>query len=84
MSLEYRQDLPWFAWQMALKLGESRNEAKGAYREMTVEELLDRIEDEVAELRLASGPGFSPADIANECVDVANFAMMLAAKVARP
>jgi len=60
---------------MELKL--RRNDHKGGWQHMTPMELLERLEGEVRELRQAIYEG-DPLDIAQECADVANYAMMIA------
>ena len=60
---------------MELKL--RKNDHKGGWSDMTPSQLLDLLETEVQELRGAINEG-DPLDIAQECADVCNFAMMIA------
>jgi len=83
-----------FAKHMIAKL--EANRAKGSWEQCSVEYLLDRIGDEIKELREAiygvsawGWDGEDPIDetsakrIISEAADVANFAMMIADKAAR-
>lgn len=83
VSLDYRQDLPWFTHEMAKVLGKPTNEHKGSYRYLTQRRLLLRIKGEVAELEKALEAGAKGKRVIAECCDVANFAMMLAANERR-
>lgn len=60
---------------MELKL--RKNDFKGGWSNVPVHKLLDLLEAEVRELREAVESG-DPLDIAQECADVANYAMMVA------
>lgn len=70
--------LGWFAVQMRDKLVEPRCEAKGDWREDGVPLLLDKLRGELSELDYAIGEGMAPDLVIGECVDVANYAMMIA------
>jgi NTP pyrophosphatase (non-canonical NTP hydrolase) len=77
-----RDEVRWFARQMEARL--LANDHKGGWRDCTVEELLQRINDEYLELLEAVNG--NPSDIHSiiaECADVANFAMMVADVVNR-
>lgn len=60
---------------MELKL--RKNDFKGGWANVPAHKLLDLLEAEVKELREAVESG-DPLDIAQECADVANYAMMVA------
>lgn len=64
-----------FSLLMELKL--RKNDHKGGWSDTTLETLLELLEDEVRELRDAIRNG-DPLDIAQECADVGNYAMMIA------
>jgi NTP pyrophosphatase (non-canonical NTP hydrolase) len=69
-----------FSHIMEKKLSENRHkgDARG-WRESTPGQLVQRIEDEVAELKEAlMSKQFNPEAVAREAADVANFAMMVA------
>lgn len=73
--------LPWFIGQMREKLSKPRNISKMDWRRDSADELLRKIEVELAELRAAFygvGAVPDPAKIAAECADVSNFCFMLA------
>lgn len=55
------------------------NRHKGGWQECRVEWLIERLEQEVKELRnlYESVPLGVPVDLADECADVANFAAMI-------
>lgn len=60
---------------MELKL--RKNDYKGGWAEMSPSQLLDLLKVEVQELEEAIAAG-DPLDIAQECADIANYAMMIA------
>lgn len=68
-----REPLAWFARVMEKCLRE--NDHKPGWQSDTLEELLERLEEEVDELK--SGR-LSNEDVIREAADVANFAMMIA------
>lgn len=68
-----RAEVQAFAILMERKL--RANDHKSHWSGCTLTYLLQRLDDEVAELRAAK---YSRARRAEECVDVANFAMMIA------
>lgn len=70
-----RAELVAFAFAMEHKL--KLNDHKGGWDEISVEDLLDLLEEEVKELREAVTEG-NPYEIIFEAADVANFAMMIA------
>lgn len=70
-----RGELYWFSGIMESKL--KKNDFKGGWNTYSMEGLLERMRDEYAELEEALN-GVDPEDIAQECADVANFAMMIA------
>jgi len=76
--------LDWFVNQMRVKLARPKNVAKSDWRKMTMQELFARIKDEVAELEEALSNHAHDMDedslegVLSECVDVADFCMMLA------
>lgn len=65
----------WFAGRMAVKLLNNRHKAH--WSEADTGYLLDRLVQEVMELRQAIDME-TAEDVINECADVANFAMMIA------
>ena len=74
-----------FAQRMEAKLAKNiRKGGRGNWLNTRVSVLLDRLLDEVIELEgeLEKHPGEGPKEhaeaVANECADVANFAMMIA------
>ena len=70
-----RLEVRRFSLLMELKL--RKNDHKGGWSTVTPFTLLDLLEGEVKELREALRHG-DPLDIAQECADVANYAMMVA------
>lgn len=76
-----RNEVSWFAGLMEHKL--SANDHKGGWDQDTVEQLLHKLECEVLELKNALEISHSGDEILSECVDIANFAMMIADKVVR-
>ncbi len=60
---------------MELKL--RKNDHKGGWKHLMREQLLAFLDGEVAELREALLQG-DPLDIAQECADICNYAMMIA------
>ena len=85
------KDLPlaWFSKLQFAKLSSPKNVAKRHWLEMTIGDLFLHLSDEVDELEHAiEAPCFSedkitnPAAIIDECLDVANFAAMIAHWVA--
>lgn len=75
---ECRREVRLFAQQMESRL--RANDHKPGWKQDDVRALLWRLWDEANELDVATIPeqGWSPADIAKEAADVANFAMMIA------
>ena len=53
-------------------------EGRGQYWREKDEYLLKRLDEEVTELKQAISEGKSDVEVAHECADVANFAMMIA------
>lgn len=77
-----RKQVEWFAEQMEKTL--QRNDRKGGWDECDYEYLIQRLEEEVEELReLEGNPDVKGNDIIRECTDIANFAMMIADQVRR-
>jgi len=76
-----RSGICQFAGLMEHKL--AKNDHKGSWDQDTVEQLLYKLECEVIELRNAFEISHSGDEILSECVDIANFAMMIADKVVR-
>lgn len=72
-----REDVKWFAEQMESKLQE--NDHKGGWEECDPFWLLDRLKEEIFELKLSMARQENE-DVIKECADVANFAMMIADK----
>lgn len=72
---ELRPELKTFAEVMEIYL--RLNDPNGGWKDESLEYLFNRLEDEVSEMRTAlSNPDF-PEGIQTECVDIANFAMMI-------
>ena len=71
--LKLRPCVEWFAQQMERVL--RQNDYKGGWQEMFIEDLIDRLHEEVSELETC---GCKPRRIIKEAADVANFAMMIA------
>ena len=72
---ETREEVKWFAEQMERVL--QRNDYKGGWHNCSDEELFMHLLDEVRELygNITCIEGNAPID---ECVDIANLAMMIA------
>ena len=68
-----------FAEEMEKVLARHDNHKSG-YQACTYHYLFGRLLDEVRELHAAIYEDDNNADIVNECVDIANFAMMIADK----
>lgn len=60
---------------MELKL--RKNDHKGGWKNLTRTQLMAFLDEEVQEIREALAAG-DPLDIAQECADVCNYAMMIA------
>lgn len=74
---EVREPVKWFAQQMELQL--SANDHKGGWNKCEYDYLINRLEEEIEELRALEGiPDISTAQVIREAADVANFAMMIA------
>lgn len=71
----YSPDVQAFTTTMLEKLAE--NEYKSDYMDESMETLMCSLLREVAELAIALNDG---GDVEEECADVANYAMMIAAK----
>lgn len=72
-----RKEVKGFAEQMEKVL--QANDYKGGWRNCTIEDLYARLLDEISELQ--SEINYREQDvnaIAQECIDIANFAMMIA------
>ena len=69
----------WFAGEMGRVLKINRPH-KSPWEGVEVGYLLDRLREEVLELEEAIGQGDDPELVITECVDTANFAMMIADK----
>lgn len=76
-----RDEVSRFARLMEAKLKD--NDHKGGWETDSTEHLLHKLECELFELKTAVEDGDSKKDIVSECVDVGNFAMMIADKVLR-
>lgn len=72
-SLEVFRTLAWWNRRMEAKI--LKNKYKGFWRQAEIGYLVRRLHQEVLELSEALG---TEGDVIDECVDVANFAMMLA------
>jgi NTP pyrophosphatase (non-canonical NTP hydrolase) len=91
MSTNFIEPTMRFATRMLLKLDLPRNREKDHWDTLSIASLRGRLLDEVTELEDALDsvdtldPRATSRDsagrIANECVDVANFAMMIADRV---
>lgn len=71
----FREEVRKFAHAMEYKL--AKNDHKGGWENVSIEELLTLLEKEVKELKQAIIDG-NDVDIQLEAADVANFAMMAA------
>jgi hypothetical protein len=72
-----REPVQWFAEQMEHTL--RRNDHKGGWQDMSFDDLLERLHEEVEELsNLPLEHDVTVHRIIRECTDVANFAMMIA------
>ena len=79
-EITLRHEVQWFAEQMELKLRE--NETKGGGEGENPFHLVERINEELAKLEgsLVHGPvKYDRQSIISEAIDIANFAMILAA-----
>lgn len=83
-----RAEIGGFAVKMEKKL--QKNDWKGGWDEMSLYELMLRLQEEVKELLWCIVEALvgikqdkTPNDVINECCDVANFAMMIADKAAK-
>lgn len=76
-----RKQLREFAEQCELKL--KRNDHKSDWRDLPVEALVRKLEIELEEMKVAIQYE-GPKEAMNECVDVANFAMMLWDRLRQP
>jgi hypothetical protein len=75
-NLPLRPEVLDFAMNMETKL--LKNEHKGGWGGMTIEELIAHIEDELGELKAAIHLNLSAEEVRFEAADTANFFMMLA------
>ncbi len=78
---DYEPVLERFSQDMRAKLALPKNVRKPHWTESDLSYLLDRLDDEVLELKTACENRTCPEDataIRSEAVDVANFAMMIA------
>ena len=71
-----RAELRWFVDQMEQVL--RKNDWKGGWKDMSREEVLERLEEELDELKTAVCRSKPTDEIIAEAVDIANFAMFLA------
>ena len=73
------KDLPleWFGKLQLNKLSSAKNVAKSHWLDMSMLDLIQLLRDEMDELEEALCDG-NPAAITDECIDVANFAVMIA------
>lgn len=84
----YLPVLDWFKGQMDDELGQPENAVKSSWEDMSFRDLIDRLEDEVEELRyaiedydrLVTKRNNRRPFVISEAADVANFAMMIAHK----
>lgn len=81
MINEVRTELYHFVAAQEKKL--KKNDHKLHWSNCTSEFLFGRLLDEVAELHKAMLTDAADDDIKNECIDVANFAMMIADNLKR-
>jgi len=70
-----REEVLWFATEMEVVLQE--NNHKGGWVNCHVLDLLSKLQEEISELITAIREGESE-DVIKECVDIANYAMMIA------
>jgi len=73
--------LKWFHDLQLKKLSTKKNVAKAHWIDLTEAQLLKRIKDEYKELLRAMVTNANADSIIDECVDVANFCVMLAHKL---
>lgn len=68
-----------FARRMEVTLAhhDAKKGGQGNWRKDSARDLIDRIQEELEELRLASDQGRTEDEQAAECVDVANFCLMV-------
>lgn len=72
-----RTEITWFAKQMEKKLTRRMAHREG-WKDASPDALFTRLKEEVVELDEALIAEAPSLDIIDECVDVANFAMMIA------
>ena len=72
-----RSEIQRFALFMDLKLSKHERQRGDSWRDEPVSYLMDRLEEEVEELKAAVAGGESAVRITAEAADVANFAMMI-------
>jgi NTP pyrophosphatase (non-canonical NTP hydrolase) len=76
-----RAEVAWFAKAMEREL--CNNDHKAGWADLTLRRLMQRLEQEAAELRRAIERAYAADAVIAEAADVANFAMMIADTVAR-
>lgn len=77
MIIRRRKEIMWFSRQMEIVL--RNNDFKGGWKHCSHRYLLASLDQERDELMLAlNNPRSINEDVINECVDIANFAMMIA------
>lgn len=75
---DVRPRLDWFVDQMRARLAAKDNQRKDDWRELDLDDLLQRLQEELDELTAALENGKAEGSAIRECADLANFAMMLA------
>lgn len=83
MSDPKQLPLGWFHNLQLEKLSHARNLVKPHWLKLSREQLLERVIDETHELSMAVQFNENDEAMIDECVDVANFAVMLADKIQR-
>ena len=75
VKMGFREELLNFATDMEITL--KLNDYKGGWEHESVDYLMKRLDDGITELKIALDFAQSAEEKKRECVDVANFAMML-------
>ena len=70
-----RSEVKNFAALMEAKL--KKNDWKGGWKNESIVDMLNRLNEEVAELNQIAFESSDGLDIRDECIDVANFAMII-------
>lgn len=80
--MERNDAVDWFADKMKKKLDAKSH--KQSWQSLSSKTLLERIRKELRELEYAIENKYTPEDIIDECVDIANYAMFLAHNIDSP